>query len=353
MDIETKFQEVLNLVKKEEAAYTRIAVVGQPGAGKSSLINNLLGEKLAKVGQDTDNTVDVTEYDFNFMKILDTPGYGTEKFRFSEWKRRFHPEKFDVIIYVFSGKFTDSDDDLFDELKKYKKPTFLVRNHSTDLFNAGDRDAVKEDLKNRYGNYEKLYFVSCGREKEGVDELRSNILTAKLQFEWHNRIIKAFSFAKDDYLRNAKGKAVDDISTYKKVSGLNGLNPIPGLDVAVDLGTYFKMFADIRRDYGIDEKDFGAYMMVPVATKLIGLLTKEGILLLLKSLGSRFAAKSILKYIPGIGQAVAAIMGWNLCKAAGDSYSEDCYSFAGEVMNRQINKEVSAMQADAQKKIKC
>lgn len=348
MDIETKFQEVLNTIKAEEAAYTCIAVVGQPGAGKSTLINNLLGQKLAKVGQDTDNTVDVTEYDFHFMKILDTPGYGTEQFMFPDWKRMFHPEKFDVIVYVFSGKFTDADDALFDELKKYHKPTFLVRNHSADLFNSGDKDVVEKDLRNRYANNDKLYFVDCGREKEGIDKLRDDILTAELQNEWKNRIIKAFNSARNTYLGNAKEKAKSDIGTYKTASAANGLNPVPGLDVGVDLGIYFKMFADIRQDYGIDEKDFGTYMAVPIANKLFGLLTKEGVLLLLKSFGTRFAAKSVLRYIPLVGQASAALLGWMLCEAAGDSYSQDCYSFARDVMDRQINKEISVMKTDAQ-----
>lgn len=348
MDIETKFQEVLNMIKAEEAAYTRIAVVGQPGAGKSSLINNLLGKKVAEVGIATDTTKEVTEYDFHFMKILDTPGYGTESFTFPGWKWKFHPEKFDVIVYVFSGKFEAEDDDLFDELKKYQKPTFLVRNHSTGLCSAGEKKEVSEDLRTRYGNYDKLYFVSCGREKEGIDELRNAILTAELQNEWQKRITDAFYSARDTYLRNAKEKAESDIGTYKTASAANGLNPIPGLDIGVDLGIYFKMFADIRQDYGIDEKDFGTYMAVPIANKLLGLLTKEGVLLLLKSFGTRFAAKSVLRYIPLVGQASAAMLGWMLCEATGDSYSQDCYSFAWDVMDRQINKEISAMRADAQ-----
>jgi hypothetical protein len=53
--------------KAEEADHTPvyIALFGQPGAGKSSLINAIVGQQLAKVGVENDVTTERTDYEWN------------------------------------------------------------------------------------------------------------------------------------------------------------------------------------------------------------------------------------------------------------------------------------------------
>ena len=61
---------------------------GQPGAGKSSLINELIGEKKAKVGTGTDTTKEAQVIESGSVVYVDLPGYDTA--RFSQ-KRLFQP----------------------------------------------------------------------------------------------------------------------------------------------------------------------------------------------------------------------------------------------------------------------
>jgi hypothetical protein len=57
-----------------------IGLFGPGGAGKSSLINALVGEKVAKVGVQTDVTVAEKDIVHNGLCFRDLPGFGTKAF---------------------------------------------------------------------------------------------------------------------------------------------------------------------------------------------------------------------------------------------------------------------------------
>ena len=287
MSLKEEFSKCLEEIHNSEANYTRLAVVGQPGAGKSSLINNLLGQKVAATGQGTDVTVKLTEYDFCVLKIVDLPGYGTERFQYEAWLKEFPLEQFDAFIYVFSGKFTEDDDKLFAYFQQHRdKQVLLVRNHCNSLASEVEKQQVLADVGAHYGEA-KVYFVDCGRYKAGIDTLRAVCMGDELIGIWKKRLHESFTRAKTEHLQKAFLQAEEAISTYKKLAGANGLNPILGVDIAADLGIYYKMFQDIRDVYGIAEADFKLYMGVPLAGKLLQLLTKEGLVLLLQQLSVR------------------------------------------------------------------
>lgn len=74
-------EEALNLAKRLKEAYTRefvFLLVGRTGVGKSSTINQLMGEEVAKVGDFEPMTMSVEQYklpidNINFV-VFDTPG---------------------------------------------------------------------------------------------------------------------------------------------------------------------------------------------------------------------------------------------------------------------------------------
>ena len=225
------------------------------------------------------------------------------------------------------------------------KPLFLVRTHSNSLEDSLDRDNVRRDILKHLNvsSHTKVYFVDCGREKEGIKELDDAIREAKIYELWKKRVINCFESARDSYLTNSFLDSEDKIDTYKKIAGANGINPLIGADLAVDVGIYLKMFSDIRNCYGISENDIRSNLMFPVAKKLAELLTKQGTILLVKSFGTRFVAKSVLKYIPFAGQAASAAIGWKMAKCAGDDYNAECHSFAKNVMNKLIDEKVKRL----------
>ncbi len=346
MALKDRFNSILDEIKTNEGAYARIAVVGQPGAGKSSLINNLLGKRVAETGQTTDVTTEANEYEYHFQKIVDLPGYGTKMFKFDDWREKFQPQKYDVYIFVFRGKLHEEDSRLFTEIKNYnaerRRPIFLVRNHCTDIETDADKNKIRADIFAKTSGLDvgELFFVDCGRYKTGIDELRAALVETDFKTLWQTKLRTAYVKAKDEYLSAANSRAESEISTYNKIAGVNGLNPILGADVAVDLGIYFKMFADIRKCYDIEEGDM-KYYALPIAKKLLELLTKEGVAILLKNFAGRQMVKSVAKYIPFVGQAAAAAIGYKMADYAGNSYSEDCFKFADGVMDKLIAEKIS------------
>ena len=91
MNLEEEMQAKWEEKKRELEEEVHIALVGQPGAGKSSLINKLIGRKLFETGVHTDTTVDMQEAAFGTLRIHDLPGYGTARFPVERWAEEFHP----------------------------------------------------------------------------------------------------------------------------------------------------------------------------------------------------------------------------------------------------------------------
>jgi predicted GTPase len=68
-----KIQENLLNLKKEKI---NLMITGATGCGKSSTINALFGEEVAKVGSIDPETMTIAKYDLNNLVIWDTPGLG-------------------------------------------------------------------------------------------------------------------------------------------------------------------------------------------------------------------------------------------------------------------------------------
>lgn len=68
-----KIQENLLNLKKEKI---NLMITGATGSGKSSTINALFGQEVAKVGSLDPETMTITRYDLNNLVIWDTPGLG-------------------------------------------------------------------------------------------------------------------------------------------------------------------------------------------------------------------------------------------------------------------------------------
>ena len=344
MPLRDEFEKILQTIRANEASYARLAVIGQPGAGKSTLINRLVGKKVAKTGQGTDTTIDAMEYEYELQKIVELPGYGTELFKFDDWKKRFRPQQYDLFIYVFGGKFSSEDDALFENLIAWnaerRRPMFLVRNKSHEL-DGDQRASIERDIRNRLKSDEKLYFIDC-RHNEGIAELHAAIMKTDFGRVWRERIAKSYRAAKTEYLEDSRRRAKNEMGFFCKSAAVNGINPLLGVDVAVDLGIYFKMFLKIQLQYGIEHGDLKLYAL-PIARKLLALVTKEGLMILLKNVAGKATARTVLKYIPFAGQAAAAAISYKMAEYAGETYEEDCHKFAGGVMDELIEQKVSEL----------
>ena len=71
MDIKKQAQEFFEKWELADNKKVKIAFFGQPGAGKSSLINELVGKKVAETGNSTDTTQRAQIIEYNEVVFVD------------------------------------------------------------------------------------------------------------------------------------------------------------------------------------------------------------------------------------------------------------------------------------------
>ena len=125
-----------------------VSIVGRPNVGKSTLMNNMVGEKIAIMSdkpQTTRNTIQAVYTDDQAQIVfLDTPGIHKPKNKLGQMMVKSAEESFknvDCILFVVddSEKIGKGDSMIIDNLRKAKVPVFLV-------INKVDKIANKEDI---------------------------------------------------------------------------------------------------------------------------------------------------------------------------------------------------------------
>lgn len=345
-ELRRKFERI----KQDMETEVKVALIGQPGAGKSSLINNIVGRKIFEVGVHTDTTVEMHEKKLSEgLTIVDLPGYGTKRFRIEDWLREFRPEQYDLYLFVFDGKLLDADATLFQNLKKWRSerehPFFIVRNKEDDIY---DDDKSLDELKaeitkdvcgKMQNRSEKVYFTCCRKDRgiKGVEELKQDILGVNISKIKQSKLMAEFRASSIRDLDAKKSICLDKLDYYAWAGAAGGLIPIPSVDIAADIPIIMKMFSSFREIFGIENNvktilyELGtaaAQKAIPVAEKLFETATKEGIKILLKQFASKELKKSVTKYIPIIGWVVSAAAGYNIIKEIGVNYINDCHEVA-------------------------
>lgn len=345
MSIDKVAQSIAEQLNEQKKVKVKVALFGQPGAGKSSLINKILGQKAAPVGVETDKTVRADSYEHNGIVLVDLPGYGTKNFPKESYFDKFKISEFDLFLCVSSGKLHQADTEFFHDLLRVGKVCIFVVNKHDELWEDDVsiemlEQRKRDDIRKHAEHDVEVLFTSC-RASTGIDVLNETIkenLDAAKQERWA-RGAKAYSL---QFLKEKK-KACEKYVTYAAASSAaNALNPVPGVDVAVDLGILTKLFAEIRADFGLDDNflDNLKHSSVPavsrLATNVLKYATREGLMLLLKRFAGRTAVKAFSKYIPFVGQAVAAGLGYAITSNAGSSYLDDCYELAKEALDNKL-----------------
>lgn len=141
------------------------------------------------------------------------------------------------------------------------------------------------------------------------------------------------------------------------ISGGAAVVPLPGLDVATDVGLLMALLPEVNRRFGLSPEQIDRYdlhtksflsrAVIKTGAKTVGkLLTKELVVQLLKRVGIRVATKQVVKYIPFLGQAAAAALSFGAMKLVGDKHVADCYEVARRVLEDSA-KTTSLASADA------
>lgn len=174
--------------EEEEKDYIKVAIVGKPNAGKSSLLNAILGEERVLVSDipgTTRDTVDTLfEKDGQKFLFLDTAGirkkskveYGVEFFSVGRSIEAI--EKADVVVLVIDATqgATEQDQKIAGLIQRRYKPAVIVIN-KIDMLKEKELEKVINQVK------EKLYFISyapivltSASKKIGINELLEKIV---------------------------------------------------------------------------------------------------------------------------------------------------------------------------------
>lgn len=343
-EIKREAERIRKEIESNENSKLKIALFGQPGAGKSSLINLIIGSDVAKSGAGTDITVDAQIFHHENFLLVDLPGYGTSKFPPNEWFEQFKPNDYDLFLCVFSGKFHEADTKFFKELKQNERICLFVRNKSDDIWQKGKteeelRDEIINDVAKQVGSKEKVNFISCKHET-GLD-LLNEAIEESLAPGQKEKFIRSAKARTKEHLEKKKLECKKIVTKYAGLSAANGINPIPGVDVGVDIGIILDLFKKIRNSYGLTDTNINNLgpAFLPIANRILNFATKEGILLLLKKFSTSIATKQVTKYIPFVGQAIAASVGFAITLQVGKSYLNDCHELAEKILENELNYE--------------
>jgi small GTP-binding protein len=341
MTIDQHAAHIRQRLEVEKARTVSVALFGQPGAGKSSLINKMAGRKVAEVGVETDKTVEMARYPVNGLEFVDLPGYGTQRFPKQGYAERFDLRQLDLFLCVTSGKLHQADTEFFRELEAMGKVCIYVVNRHDELWEDGVEPVElerrkREDIARHVGRGVQVVFTSC-RTGTGLDALQQ-LIAQNLEGAKRERWLRSAKAYSDTFLSAKRAACERYVATAALASAANGLNPVPGADVAVDLGILLKLFAEIRESYGLDDKrlDLLSHSGIPLVAQLANNVAKyaarEGALQLLRRFAGRQAAKSLARYIPGFGQVVAAGLGYAITSNAGTSFLEECHALAQQAL---------------------
>lgn len=122
-------------------------------------------------------------------------------------------------------------------------------------------------------------------------------------------------------------------------SGGMALIPIPGVDIAGDVGMLLEMIPAINRKFGltpeqIEELDPRHKVLVYAMLKKVGsdlagrAITRQLAVAALKKVGVRLSARQVLKYVPFAGQAAAVALSVTAMMYLGNSHVDACYEIA-------------------------
>ncbi|MDI6796174.1 MAG: 50S ribosome-binding GTPase [Desulfatibacillaceae bacterium] len=328
-----------------EQVTVTIALFGQPGSGKSSLVNKLVGQPLASVGVATDQTRQAQTYHYNGVHLVDLPGFDTVRFPKESFWERFKMDSFDLFLCVFSEKLGSAEVEFFSHLQKHGRTCLFVRNKRDDIWDTAKsvedlEKEIREDVSRLVRAQVKVYFTSC-RDDYGLDAL-SEAIAGHLPQAKQERWIESAKAYSRRFLEAKLALCKKKVRLNAGLSAANAINPLPGMDVAVDISILLSLFRSIKKAYGLNDKalltsrEFQVPALAQLANNLIKNATRAGVIRLLQRVATREITKSTSKYIPLVGQAIAASIGYGITLQAGNAYLADCHELASAVMEREL-----------------
>ena len=345
-------------INEFDEAEVLCGLIGASGSGKSSLINAIAGEKVSAVGV-VETTLEAQEFVHQGIRFVDLPGCGTLKFPREGYIENLKLTTYDCFLLVTANRFTENDVFLFQELSKIGKLCFVIRNKFDTAVEDGmydnghSEDETRKIITNDIlvnlspSRPEKIYLISARKPTEyDLGTLLRDIAEA-LDGLKQQRFVADMGTYSQEALQKKGKLARDRIPLYAFLAAANGVNPIIGVDIAVDMSLLLKFGNEVANIYGLTSSQFEYIKRLLGAGAVPGLLAKitqfsakylakEGLVLLLKKTATRQVAKQTTKWIPIVGQLVAAGIGGTATFWLCEQIVEEAEDLAKEILSELI-----------------
>lgn len=162
-----------------------VSLIGRPNVGKSTLLNSIVGKKVAITSNKPQTTRNIIEGIYNDdetqIVFVDTPGIHKPKYKLGKYLNKqayYSIDDVDVIVFLVDASETLGKGDLYviDKLKETNKPVILVINKIDKI--------KKEDILIKIDQYKDLYpfkeIVPLSALKKNNIKTLLNVLTKYL-----------------------------------------------------------------------------------------------------------------------------------------------------------------------------
>lgn len=163
----------------------RIGVIGQVDAGKSALVNELAGTN-THISTQTDATRTFSRHEYGKRGwLMDFPGVGTAEYSPKLYKKLIRKTNIKHVLYVFSSKIREADEEMIRFLARKKITVTFVYNKAdtlTDVSGQRGRDTLMHDkdtelhvtFKKHFDQPLHYIFISI-KDDYGVEALKESI----------------------------------------------------------------------------------------------------------------------------------------------------------------------------------
>lgn len=298
---DNELQEFKNSVKSPN-----VLLLGQTGVGKSSLVNTIFGEDLAKVSHTKPETRGFHIYNSPQIpiNIIDSEGYelaNPEVFKksfndyieqnFTQADKQIHICWY--CISISSARVLPYDLDNIEFLTRDKRiPTSVVFTQcDNDTPEGSVAKSLSEVIGNKFGRHIRCFQTS------NDSEINKDLDIEKL-IDWSinnlndDNLKAGFIIAQKANLNLKEEKANERIKYYATGAAAIGASPIPMSDAILLTALQVQMASDIFTVYGLDAKMSNTIKNI-IGGRVISMIGKS-------------VAGNLLKLIPGIGTAAGA-----------------------------------------------
>lgn len=159
-----------------------VAIIGKPNAGKSTLLNRLLGQKIAITSPKAQTTrnaiIGVLNKEETQIVFVDTPGIhkaATALGTYMNKEAMNQAEGVDVIYYIADAKkgLNDEDHQIIEQLFSYRIPVFLLLN-KIDLINK-EQLIKRINFASKNYNFKEIIPISAADNDNIAELLKSTV----------------------------------------------------------------------------------------------------------------------------------------------------------------------------------